>query len=261
MDRNIRILISFDGTAYYGWQRQKNVPTIQGVLEEKLSTLCCTPIKVHGAGRTDTGVHALAMVAHFHTSVSHRLSAFSKGLNSMLPKDIRILDAQEVAPDFHSRFSALAKTYRYDFFTGELMLPTHRLYEAHFPGSFHLSPVNNCIQQLIGTHDFASFEGSGSRDLTQSGGRGSIRTILQAQCRTIDGIHGHHSFFITGDGFLRHMVRNIIGTLLQVGQRTITEADFTCILNERNRRAAGKTAPACGLFLERIYYDKQNLPH
>lgn len=260
MDRNIRLLIAFDGTAYYGWQRQKNVPTVQGVLEEKLSTLCCTPIKLHGAGRTDTGVHALGMVAHFNTSVSHRLSAFSKGLNSMLPKDIRILKAREVATNFHSRFAALGKTYRYDFFTGELMLPTHRLYEAHFPGFFHLTPVNRCIQRLIGSHDFASFEGSGSRDLSQQGGRGSIRTILHAQCSAIDREPNHYSFAITGDGFLRHMVRNIVGTLLQVGQGTLSGSDFTSIFNARDRQSAGKTAPACGLFLKQIYYDKQDLP-
>jgi tRNA pseudouridine38-40 synthase len=257
LSRNILLVIAFDGTAYYGWQRQKSAPTIQGVLEEKLSSLCNTPIKLHGAGRTDTGVHALGMVAHFQTSVSHKLSAFSRGLNSMLPKDIRIIEAREAASDFHSRFSALGKTYRYDFFIGSLMLPTLRLYKAHFPGTFNISSVNACISHLIGTHDFASFEGSGSRDLSLPGGRGSVRTILHAHC-TATTKH-NYSFFITGDGFLRHMVRNIVGTLLLAGKNKISSEDFNNILSQRDRRTAGQTAPACGLFLEQIYYEKSEL--
>lgn len=257
--RNIRLLIAFDGTAYYGWQRQKNAPTIQGTLEDKLSSLCNTPIKLHGAGRTDTGVHALSMVAHFHTSVGHQLSAFSRGLNSMLPHDIRILDAEEVAPDFHSRFSALGKTYRYDFFTGSLMLPTQRLYKAHFPGDFDLSPVKACISHLIGTQNFASFEGSGSRDPSLPGGRGSVRTIVDAHCTATTGPPDNYSFFITGDGFLRHMVRNIVGTLLLAGKGKINSEDFMAILNKHDRRAAGQTAPACGLFLEQIYYEESEM--
>jgi tRNA pseudouridine38-40 synthase len=260
MDRNIRLLIAYDGTEYYGWQRQNDVPTIQGLLEKTLSSLCCLPVQVHGAGRTDTGVHALGMVAHFHTSVSHRLSAFSKGLNSMLPEDIRIIEANEVSSYFHSRFDALAKTYKYNFFTGECMLPTQRLYEAHFPGFFQLTRVNKCIGQLLCTHNFTSFEGTGSRDLSIPGGRGAVRTILHAHCHTKEDEPNHYSFTITGDGFLRHMVRNIVGTLLQVGQGRISENDFISILKACNRQAAGKTAPACGLFLKKIYYDKQEQP-
>ena len=261
MDRNIRLLIAFDGTAYNGWQRQKNAPTIQATLVEKLSMLCGDTVNLHGAGRTDTGVHALGMVANFHTSVIHPLSAFKKGLNSLLPYDIRILEASEAAPDFHSRYSALAKTYLYDFFTGETMLPTRRLYEAHLPGSFDLGAVEECLQLLIGSHDFASFEGAGSRDSLQKKGRGSVRTIFQAKCSPREGQPNNHwSFSITGDGFLRHMVRNLIGTLRQVGQGKILPADFTRIFDSCDRRSAGPTASACGLFLEQIFYDEQNIP-
>ncbi len=183
MDRNIRLVIAFDGTAYSGWQRQKKRPTIQGSIEKKLTILCSEPVCIHGAGRTDAGVHALAMVAHFQTTVGRPLSAFTRGLNSMLPHDIRILEAREMPSDFHSRYQALAKTYRYDFFSGDIMLPTRRLYEAHLPGSFDLAACQKCLPLLIGSHDFASFEGAGSRDPLQKTGRGAIRTIFQAQCR------------------------------------------------------------------------------
>jgi tRNA pseudouridine38-40 synthase len=259
MSRSIRLVIAFDGTVYKGWQRQKSVPTIQGVLEKKISLLCAEPVSLHGAGRTDAGVHALGMVAHFRTNAERPLPTFCHGLNSLLPPDIRILEATNVAADFHSRYSALGKTYRYDFFTGRIMSPVRRLYEVHFPCSFDLSAVQECLQLLIGTHDFVSFEGSGSRDPVRNKGRGSVRTIFQAECRPVKDMPLHFSFFVTGDGFLRHMVRNIVGTLLPAGQKKISPADFAEILNARNRNSAGPTAPAHGLFLQKIYYENKEL--
>ncbi len=258
-DRTIRLLISFDGTAYKGWQRQPDTATIQGVLEEKISLICNEPIVVHGAGRTDAGVHALGMVAHFHTKASHPVATVVRGLNGLLPGDIRIIQADDGDPDFHSRFSAVAKTYRYDFFTGRVMDPTRRLYESHFPGFFDSRAVCECLKLLKGRHDFAAFEGTGSRDLTRQGGRGSIRTLLQVNLMPDPKIPLRFSFFLTGDGFLRHMVRNIVGTLIPVGRGKMSKAEFTAVLNGRDRRAAGPTAPACGLFLVRIYYDRQEL--
>ena len=260
MDRNIRLLIAFDGTAYKGWQRQKNAPTIQGTLEKKLAILCGEPVSVHGAGRTDSGVHALGMVAHFQTSAPHELSAFTRGLNSLLPRDIRSLEAVEMPRNFHSRFDALAKTYRYDFSTGNIMLPTHRLYVAHLPGHFDPGTCRKCLQLLLGCHDFSSFEGAGSRDPSQKNGRGAIRTVFHAACLPQSGLPDYWSFFITGDGFLRHMVRNIVGTLRQTGLGKISVDDFAAILAARDRQYAGPTAPACGLFLEQIYYERQKIP-
>ncbi|MCI5225023.1 MAG: tRNA pseudouridine synthase A, partial [Candidatus Electrothrix sp. AR4] len=121
--RNIRLLIAYDGTDFCGWQRQRNGPSIQGILEKKLSSITNSTAQVNGAGRTDAGVHALGMVANFNTRVTMPVNAFIKALNSMLPKDIRSLDAAEAAPDFHARYDAIGKTYRYDFFTGSLQLP------------------------------------------------------------------------------------------------------------------------------------------
>lgn len=259
MMRSVRLVIAFDGTVYKGWQRQKSVPTIQGVLEKNISLLCAEPVSLHGAGRTDAGVHALGMIAHFHTNAARPLSTFRHGLNSLLPTDIRILEATNVPMNFHSRYSALGKTYRYDFFTGKIMPPVRRLYETHFPCSFDLPDVQQCLKLLIGTHDFASFEGSGSRDPLKNKGRGPVRTIFRADCKPVTDTPRHFSFFVTGDGFLRHMIRNIVGTLLPTGKRKISPAVFADILHARNRNSAGPTAPAHGLFLQKIYYEEQEI--
>jgi tRNA pseudouridine38-40 synthase len=256
MRRCIRLLIAFDGTAYRGWQRQLHVPTIQATLEEALGLICGHAITLHGAGRTDSGVHALAMVAHFHTPVQHPLSAFIRGVNSLIPPDIRVLDAHEENIDFHCRYSALGKTYRYDLYAGQIQLPTRRLYEGHFPGILNIKIIETCLNGLIGTHDFSSFEAVGSRDPLQNG-RGAVRTITHA-CLQENGRH-RYSLFFTGDGFLRHMVRNLVGTLIQAGRGTISPEQFKKILASRDRSKAGPTAPARGLFLETIHYDQKRL--
>ncbi|WP_028318140.1 tRNA pseudouridine(38-40) synthase TruA [Desulfobulbus elongatus] len=255
MRRTIRLLIAYDGSGYRGWQRQRQgEPTIQEELEIRLAGLCRQPVTLHGAGRTDAGVHALGMVAHFHTEAAIPLVAFSKGLNALLPKDIRILGAEEAPPDFHSRFSALGKTYRYDFCTGPVQLPGSRLYQAHCPGPFVLARLQPALAVLIGTHDFSSFERSGSRDKEATCGRGAIRTLTRASCVPVLGCAEHWSLRFTGDGFLRQMVRILAGTLIEIGQGKRPAAELTAVLAAQDRTAAGPTAPACGLFLERIHY-------
>ena len=256
MLRTIRLLIAYDGGNYQGWQRQPHGRTIQGELEKRLSLLCNEPISLHGAGRTDTGVHALGMIAHFHTTVAMPIIAFFKGLNSMLPGDIRILQAEEAPQDFHSRFCALGKTYRYDFFTGTLQLPSTRLYRAHLPGSFDPDRLSSGLEDLIGTHDFSSFERTGSRDKNAVNGRGAIRTLFHAQCFPQLGCADCWSLRLTGDGFLRQMVRILAGTLIEIGQGKRPPEDLAGILAAKDRSKAGLTAPACGLFLEKIYYHR-----
>jgi len=256
MRRCVRLVIAYDGTAYRGWQRQRNVPTIQATLETALCRICGHDLILHGAGRTDAGVHAQGMVAHFHTRVRHPLSAFVHGVNSLVPEDIRILVANEAAKNFHSRFDALAKTYRYDLSTAPIQQPTNRLYEAHFPGPLDIQAIQDCLTTIVGTHDFSSFEAVGSRDPRQEG-RGPVRTMLAARIRQEGATR--YSLFFTGDGFLRHMVRNLVGTLIQTGQGRITPQHFAQILASRNRCQAGPTAPARGLFLETIYYDQKSL--
>ncbi|MBU0946471.1 MAG: tRNA pseudouridine(38-40) synthase TruA [Proteobacteria bacterium] len=251
--RNIKLTIAYDGTSFGGWQKQNNAPTIQGEIEKRLQVLTNTnPVTLHGAGRTDAGVHALAMVANFHTLSSITLPQLSRALNSMLPMTIRILAAEAVSQDFHARFSAHCKTYIYKIETGAIQSPMHRLYSVHVPSSLSMEKMKNCLHLLTGSHDFASFEASGSRDKSITTGRGSIRTLHEALVSETGAEALEFTF--TGDGFLRHMVRNIMGTVLDVGKGRTSLADFKRILAAKDRSAAGATAPAHGLFLQSIRY-------
>ena len=254
MSRCIRLLVAFDGSGYQGWQRQAHGPTVQGELERGLATLCGHPVTVHGAGRTDAGVHALGMVAHCHPASTIPVVAFCKGLNSLLPADIRILEATEAEAGFHSRFDAWGKTYRYDFCTAPVQLPSTRLYTAHRPGGFDPALIMPALATLVGTHDFSSFERSGSRDREATHGRGAVRTLHRADCAPHPALPDFWSIRLTGDGFLRQMVRIISGTLIEMGQSKRNATEMATILAARDRTRAGPTAPACGLFLETIYY-------
>lgn len=250
--RNIKLLLAFDGTAYAGWQKQKSHKTIQGVIEDRLHVMTGEHTCLHGAGRTDAGVHALGMVANFATGTEIPCQAFAKGLNSMLPTDIRVLAATEVEAGFHARRSATAKTYWYNLTSGPVQLPTERLYCAHVFTALDIAAIQAGLAHVAGTHDFASFEGSGSRD-PEVGGRGAVRTIFAADL-TVMKSGNYHRFVITGDGFLRHMVRNIVGTMLVVGQGRMAPSEVAAILGARDRSAAGPTAPARGLFLKEVLY-------
>jgi tRNA pseudouridine38-40 synthase len=170
----------------------------------------------------------------------------------MLPPDIRVLEAYEVEADFHARIDAKVKTYWYNFNNSAIQLPTERLYAAHFWGELDFEAMRHSLAYLVGTHDFSSFEGAGSRD-RKSSKRGAVRTIIEASLETLK-TGDDHRFIITGDGFLRHMVRNIVGTVLEVGKGKLTQNDITVILAAKDRSAAGPTAPAAGLFLKDISY-------
>jgi tRNA pseudouridine38-40 synthase len=251
--RNIKLIIAYDGTRYAGWQRQKNEPTIQGLLEGTIATMTGAAVVVHGAGRTDAGVHALGMAANFTTTANIPCPGFLRGLNSMLPPDIRILAVADNGPQFHARRSACAKTYFYNICTAPVQIPTERLYSAHIPGDLDIDAMEDSLACLHGSHDFSSFEASGSRDPRNTDGRGAIREIFAARIsrqKTEDRIR----ITLTGNGFLRHMVRNIAGTLIQVGKGKITVQDFREILAAHDRTCAGPTAPAHGLFLQEVHY-------
>ncbi|CAK8720278.1 tRNA pseudouridine synthase A [Candidatus Electronema halotolerans] len=252
--RNILLRIAYDGTGFCGWQRQENGPTIQGIVEEKLAVIIKEPVDVIGAGRTDAGVHAEAMTANFRTSAAMPAPAFQKALNALLPKAVRILESCEVPPDFHARFSAVGKTYRYDFFTGAVQNPAERLYRTHTPCRFSPEQVRPCLELLLGSHDFSSFEAVGSRDRSRTTGRGAVRTLFLAECVADAARPEHFSFRFSGDGFLRQMVRNLAGTLLWAGAGRLSSADFAAIFSAKDRRQAAPTAPACGLFLENVQY-------
>lgn len=249
----VKLLIAFDGTGYCGWQKQKNGPTIQEEIERALSIICDRSIVVHGAGRTDAGVHALGMTAHFKTSSRVTVENFRKGLNSLLPDAIRIIEAHNVDAGFHARFSALGKTYRYTLFTGQVMPPCRRFYAHHVPHVLSGEAMSSCLDYLVGEHDFSSFETSGSRDKDHQHGRGAVRTMF----RTVLNQSGEYmELEFTGDGFLRHMVRNLTGTVIEVGRGKRSTNEFIRILRCRDRNRAGATAPACGLSLVKVHYLK-----
>jgi tRNA pseudouridine38-40 synthase len=210
-------------------------------------------ITLNGAGRTDAGVHAHGMVASFRTNSSINCQSFLKGLNSLLPRDIRIRMVEDVAAGFHARFSCVGKKYRYQFSCEPIILPTRRLYWAHFPGVFNKAVAQRCLDLLVGEHDFSSFEAMGSRDLNQIGGRGAVRTIFKAELEK-KSTEGLYFITVAGDGFLRHMVRNIAGTVIETAQGKRTLAGFADILVGKDRSTAGATAPANGLVLDEVFY-------
>ncbi|PLX49025.1 MAG: tRNA pseudouridine(38-40) synthase TruA [Desulfobulbaceae bacterium] len=254
--RNIKLLISFDGTDFCGWQRQQKLPTIQGIIEEKLAVICNEPVVLHGAGRTDSGVHALAMVANFTTASAIACHGLQKGLNSLLPPAIRIHHVVDVDSGFHARKSALAKTYCYYFSTAAMVPATSRLYVTSLPGPFALPQVQKCLALLRGRHDFSSFEATGSRDRSRTTGRGAVRTLFEATLRG-QGDPDLYKLVLRGDGFLRKMVRNIVGTLFEVGQGRMSVSRFQEVIAARDRNQAGPTASACGLFLTHIEYSDE----
>lgn len=251
--RRLKMLISYDGTSFCGWQRQNHDISIQGEIEKHLCIMTGEQVNLHGAGRTDKGVHAIGMVAHFDTHTAIDGQDFKRGLNSMMTGAIRIKETIEVPESFHARFSALKKTYTYRIYTGEVQPPEIRLYTLHNRSLLDLSKIEQCLKLVIGTLDFSSFENSGTRDKTKLSGRGAVRTIFSAELGS-DASNQSLSISFTGDGFLRNMVRNLVGTLLEVGRGKISTAEFESILHLRDRSAAGPTAPAHGLFLKEIFY-------
>lgn len=250
--RNIKLLIGYDGSDYCGWQRQNNGPSIQGEIEALLAHMTREEVDLHGAGRTDAGVHADGMVAHFHTQAKIPPADFRRGLNAMLPGAIRIFAAEDVDASFHARFSAIGKEYRYEIFHGPTQPPRLRRYSLHVTGSLDLETISNCLTLLQGTHDFSSFENTGTRDKSRVSGRGAVRTIYEAHLESDGG--NSLTLHFQGDGFLRNMIRNLVGTMLEAGRGKISPQEFAAILAARDRTAAGPTAPAHGLCLTRVLY-------
>ncbi len=250
--RNIKLLIAFDGTNYSGWQRQKHDASIQEEIEKRLSVMTNSEVSLHGAGRTDAGVHAEGMTAHFHTRSPITCQAFLQGLNSMLPGAIRILSVDEVPLKFHSRFDARGKHYQYTLFTGRIMAPSRRLYTVHYPYRLNFDVIDACLKILEGTHDFSSFENSGSRDKSFPSRKGAVRNLRSATRVSEDG--ENHLFSFIGEGFLKNMVRNMMGTLLEAGRGQITAEQFKKALEAKDRTAGGHTAPPHGLTLKEVLY-------
>lgn len=248
MIRNIKLTISYDGTAYCGWQIQPNGLTIQEILQTHVSTILRHPAIIIGSGRTDAGVHALGQVAHFHTSVTFDLSRFHRSLNALLPPDIRILHVEEAPEHFHAQYSAVGKTYHYHLHLDKVADPFTRLYRLHVREKIDLALLKQATQYFIGTHDFTSFANEAHRG---SAAHDAVRTLTALDI--IEQTGGVRLEF-TADGFLYKMVRNITGILLEIssGKRPIEE--IPKIFSAKDRRQAGKAAPPHGLFLMSVKY-------
>ena len=244
-----KLVVEYDGTAYSGWQIQNDVPTIQGEIEKVLQSITGQSIRVSGSGRTDAGVHALGQVAGFTCEITLSAQKLHKGLNSLLPPDIVIRSLETISPAFHPRYDAISKIYRYHILNSTWPDAIGRQYAWHLRCPLDMDAMRVAIGHCLGRHDFKSFEGAGSPRSS------TVRRILSASITR--QASGRIVFEIEGDGFLRFMVRNIVGTLVEVGQARITPDDFLRILHARDRNQAGPTAPSHGLFLVQVLYSAE----
>ncbi|MGE5174313.1 MAG: tRNA pseudouridine(38-40) synthase TruA [Betaproteobacteria bacterium] len=247
MKRNIKLTLEYDGTNYHGWQSQAGSgrPTIQNALEDAIKALAHEELKTNSSGRTDAGVHALGHVVNFKTSSSIPPAAWAPALNHLLPHDIRVLASEEVPQDFHSRYSAIGKTYKYRILSRRSPTALYRNYAWHVNLPLNLARMRRAIILLVGKHDFSAFRGSGCSAKT------TVRTIRTAIIRKV-GDFVELSF--EADAFLQYMVRNIAGTLVEVGLARFRPDDVKHMLESRDRKLAGRTAPPQGLYLVDVSY-------
>lgn len=243
--RTIKLVLEYDGTNYAGWQVQPGQDTIQGRLEAALKTLTGEDLRVVASGRTDAGVHALGQVAHFRTESSMKADEFQKALNSLLPRDIAVKEAVEEAEDFHARYSAKRKLYRYVILQVESRSAFSHRYDWDIGYDLDVPTMVRGAQYLLGTHDFSAFRAASCT------AKNPVKTIyrLEVHQRGDDIV-----FLIEADGFLKHMVRTIVGTLAEVGRGYIRPKTVKSILESRDRSQAGPTAPPQGLFLLEVTY-------
>jgi tRNA pseudouridine38-40 synthase len=250
--RNFKLTLAYDGTDFHGWQMQSGKPTIQGTLVEVVQRLAQEEIFVHGAGRTDAGVHALGQVAHFRTRAGLSAGEFQRACNALLPPSIRVVAAEEVGPDFHARWGALAKTYRYRLYRGRVVPPALWRYVLHYPFPLDEAAMSAAAARYAGTHDFASFAAStGSEDDDRE--RSTEREIFSAEvARDATGEELH--FTVRGKSFLRYMVRKMTGTLLDAGRGKLQPEDIDRLYLLRDRSKSGPTVPSQGLWMLSVEY-------
>lgn len=251
--RNIKIIIEYDGTHFSGWQTQPHKRTVQGTIEKVLQKIIQQKITIIGASRTDAGVHALGQVAHFHTSHPVTCKRLFAALNGLLPPDISVKEVLEVS-DFHAQKNAKRKTYTYLIWNSRLKPALMRDRVWHVWSPLNLPEMKKAAKYLVGRHDFSAFRGANSNTKTSvreiyaiTVGRGAVLAPQGGRTPPLQ-------IQMTGNGFLKYMVRNIVGTLIDVGKGRLTPEKFFEILKSRDRKKAGVAAPACGLYLERIDY-------
>lgn len=246
--RRIRITVSYDGTAYNGWQVQPGLPTIQSTLEAAFAEIEKAAVHVAGSGRTDAGVHALAQVAAVSITNPIPPPNLKKALNRLLPFDIRVTNVEEAHEAFHPRYDAICKTYEYRIWRGEVCSPFDRRYVHHHPYPMNDTAFIEAAPLFIGEHDFSAFAAADDRDAL---GRSKVRRIFTSSAiRTGDLL----VYRVTGSGFLKHMVRNIVGTLLEAGKGNASPERIRWLLSAPSGARANPTAPAQGLFLIEVKY-------
>ncbi len=246
--RRIRLTVAYEGTRYHGWQVQPGLRTVQGILENVFGQIEKKSVQVAGSGRTDAGVHACAQVAALDLANPIPLPNLRRAANRLLPPDIRILEASEAPPDFHPRRHAVAKTYEYRIWRPEVCPPFEWPYVHHYPYPLDIDGIVGLAPLIEGEHDFTAFAASDDRDRL---GESKVRTIFSSRA-VLEG--SRLVYRVRGSGFLKHMVRNIVGSLLEAGKGNLDAGTLQALLAHRLERKAGPTAPAKGLFLIGVEY-------
>ena len=258
--RTLKLTVCYDGTHLVGWQRQAEGDSVQALLEDALARFEGAPVVVHGAGRTDAGVHALAQVASVSVTFHHDNETLARALNAQLPPAVRVLRVDDAVPHFHARLDARAKTYRYLVRNAAFVSPFERAFVWHVPQPLDRMAMDDAARMFEGTHDFTAFRsiGSDTPDTTRTIHASAVR---QASSSDVPGLRldvdagaSLLAYEVHGDGFLRHMVRTIVGTLVEVGRGWREPASIAELLHSRRRERAGATAPPQGLFLVGVDY-------
>ena len=252
--RYFKLTIAYDGTDYHGWQIQSEKPTIQGEIVNVLRRLTQEHVYLHGAGRTDAGVHALGQVGSFRTQSALSAEEFQRALNALLPQTIRIVGSEEVGPDFDARWSARGKIYRYRIYRGKVVPPMIWRYVLHYPFPLDEEAMRDAAARFAGTHDFASFAAStGSEEDDKE--RSTEREIFSTELvRTADD--AELVFTVRGRSFLRYMVRKMVGTLLDVGRGKLKPEDIDRLYELRDRSKSGPTVPPQGLVMVEVQHEE-----
>lgn len=258
--RTIRLVLAYDGLGFHGWQRQPGLRTVQACLEDATARITGEPVKLFASGRTDSGVHALGQVAHFVTLCSIPAGNLRKALNDLLPPEVRVLESEEAPPAFHARYAARSKVYRYRILQAEISSPFLARYVWHYPYALDRRAMAAAARVFLGEHDFTSFAASGTEDeafgdapAVSNGQKSMTRSISSS--RILWSVQRQIlAYQVEGNGFLHHMVRNMVGTLVEVGRGALEPRDVDRILQARDRAMAGPTAPAQGLCLVRVRY-------
>lgn len=252
--RHFKLTIAYDGTDFHGWQMQSGKPTIQGEIVGVLRRLTQENVQLYGAGRTDAGVHALGQVASFRTQATLSAAEFQRALNALLPAAIRIVGAEEVGPDFHARWSAVGKIYRYRLYRGKVVPPALWRYVLHYPFPLDEDAMRIAASRFVGPHDFAAFAAStGSEEDDRE--RATVREIYSSEiARSDDG--EELVYTVRGRSFLRYMVRKMVGTLLDVGRGRLVPDDILRLYESRDRSKSGPTVPPQGLCMVEVFHNE-----